>query len=86
MLAAPRPHTDELLVFQAEVEQRWHGENGGTICELAECRSRHDMNDYMYFVERCYAQCRTPDSQSSEPGFESPFGTVSKFGHFRSLR
>ena len=26
-----------------------------------------------------------PDSQSSEPGFESPFATVSKIGHFRSL-
>ncbi len=26
-----------------------------------------------------------PDSQSSEPGFESHFATVSKIGHFRSL-
>ena len=26
-----------------------------------------------------------PDSQSSEPGFESPFAAVSKIGHFRSL-
>ena len=26
-----------------------------------------------------------PDSQSSEPGFESRFSTVSKIGHFRSL-
>ena len=26
-----------------------------------------------------------PHSQSSEPGFESPFATVSKVGHFRSL-
>ncbi len=26
-----------------------------------------------------------PDSQSSEPGFESLFVTVSKIGHFRSL-
>ena len=26
-----------------------------------------------------------PDSQSSEPGFESPFATVSKIAHFRSL-
>ena len=26
-----------------------------------------------------------PDSQSSEPGFESPFATISKIGHFRSL-
>ena len=26
-----------------------------------------------------------PDSQSNEPGFESPFATVSRFGHFRSL-
>ena len=26
-----------------------------------------------------------PDSQSSEPGFESPFATFSKIGHFRSL-
>ena len=26
-----------------------------------------------------------PDSQSSEPGFESCFATVSKIGHFRSL-
>ena len=26
-----------------------------------------------------------PDSQSSEPGFESLFSTVSKIGHFRSL-
>ena len=26
-----------------------------------------------------------PDAQPSEPGFESPFPTVSKFGHFRSL-
>ena len=25
------------------------------------------------------------DSQSSEPGFESPFATVSNIGHFRSL-
>ena len=24
-----------------------------------------------------------PDSQSCEPGFESPFTTVSKIGHFR---
>ena len=28
---------------------------------------------------------RTPDSQSSEPVFESPFATVSKIGHYRSL-
>ena len=28
---------------------------------------------------------RTPDSQLREPGFESPFATVSKFGHFHSL-
>ena len=28
---------------------------------------------------------RKPDSQSCEPGFESPFATVSKIGHFRSL-
>ena len=28
---------------------------------------------------------RMPDSQSSEPEFESPFATVSKIGHFRSL-
>ena len=28
---------------------------------------------------------RMPDSQSSEPGFESPFATVSKIGHFRSF-
>ena len=28
---------------------------------------------------------RMPDSQSNEPGFESPFATVSKIGHFRSL-
>ena len=28
---------------------------------------------------------RIPDSQSSEPGFELPFATVSKIGHFRSL-
>ena len=26
-----------------------------------------------------------PDSQSRDPGFESPFTTVSKLGHFRSL-
>ena len=26
-----------------------------------------------------------PDSQSSEPGFESPFATVSKIGHFCSI-
>ena len=26
-----------------------------------------------------------PDSKSSEPGFESPFATISKIGHFRSL-
>ena len=26
-----------------------------------------------------------PGSQSSEPGFESPFATISKIGHFRSL-
>ena len=28
---------------------------------------------------------RMPDSQSSEPGFESLFATVSEIGHFRSL-
>ena len=28
---------------------------------------------------------RMRDSQSSEPRFESPFATFSKFGHFRSL-
>ena len=28
---------------------------------------------------------RMPDSQSSEPGFESLFVTVSEIGHFRSL-
>ena len=28
---------------------------------------------------------RMPDSQSSEPGLEYPFATVSKIGHFRSL-
>ncbi len=36
----------------------------------------------------CGARClcgRMPDSQSSEPGFESLFVTVSKIGHFRSL-
>ena len=27
-----------------------------------------------------------PDSQSSEPGFESPFATVWKIGHFPSLQ
>ena len=27
-----------------------------------------------------------PDWQSSEPGFKSPFATVSKIGHFRSLQ
>ena len=27
-----------------------------------------------------------PDSQSREPGFESPFATVSKLGLFRSLQ
>ena len=26
------------------------------------------------------------DLQSSEPGFESPFATISKIGHFRSLQ
>ena len=26
-----------------------------------------------------------PDSQSNEPGFESPFATVLKIGHFRSF-
>ena len=31
------------------------------------------------------ASGRMPDSQSSEPGFEPPFATVSKIGHFRSL-
>ena len=29
--------------------------------------------------------CGMPDSQSSEPGFEPPFATISKIGHFRSL-
>ena len=29
---------------------------------------------------------RMPDSQSSEPGFESLFATISKIGHFHSLR
>ena len=28
---------------------------------------------------------RMSDSQSSEPGFESPFSTISKIGHFRYL-
>ena len=28
---------------------------------------------------------RTPDSQTCEPGFESPFATVWKIGHLRSL-
>ena len=41
------------------------------------------------FLERedgaWYLSSRMPDSQSSEPGFESPFATVSKIGHFRSL-
>ena len=32
------------------------------------------------------AQTRMADSQSSEPGFKSIFATVSKIGHFRSLR
>ena len=32
-----------------------------------------------------YLGGRTPASQSSEPGVESPFATVSKIGHFRSL-
>ena len=27
---------------------------------------------------------RIPDSQACDPGFESPFTTVSKIGHFRS--
>ena len=28
---------------------------------------------------------RMSDSQSSEPGFESPVGTISKIGHVRYL-
>ena len=33
----------------------------------------------------CYERGRTPDSQSREPGFESPFAIVSEFGLFRSI-
>ena len=36
-------------------------------------------------MEHGRLSCRKPDSQSSEPGFESPFATVSKIGHFHSL-
>ena len=39
----------------------------------------------MYKLLLCGAQQlsgRMPDSQSREPGFESPFATVSKIGHF----
>ena len=32
-----------------------------------------------------YLSGRMPDSQSSEPGFEPRFATISKIGHFRSL-
>ena len=35
-------------------------------------------------MERGSSAGRTPDSQSREPGFESPV-IVSKFGHFLSL-
>ena len=37
-------------------------------------------------LDHALVECgRMSDSQSSEPGFESPFATVSKFGHVRSL-
>ena len=39
---------------------------------------------YLFYGSRLLSG-RTPDSQSNEPGFESPFATVSKIGHFRSL-
>ena len=46
-------------------------------------------NIYYYYVNVEHGSSvdrgRMPDSQSSEPGFESPFATVSKIGHFRSL-
>ena len=37
-------------------------------------------------LDQALVECsRMSDSQSSEPGFESLFATISKFGHVRSL-
>ena len=41
--------------------------------------------DHVTFSGARWLSGRMPDSQSREPGFESHFATVSKFGHFRSL-
>ena len=40
---------------------------------------------YVYMERGLQLSGRMPNSQSSEPGFESLFATVSKSGHFRSL-
>ena len=46
------------------------------------------ITQYLHDVQErgsCQLIGRMPDSQLNEPGFESPFATVSKIGHFRSL-
>ena len=43
------------------------------------------MLTYLLLYGERWLCSKTPDSQSREPGFESPFTTVLKFGHFHSL-
>ena len=61
------------------------GDFDGDYPTVHECAA--DQTD-CYIASNCnimVASGRTPDSQSSELGFESPFATVTKIGHFRSL-
>ena len=56
------------------------------VCVLACMRGCACVHGYMclcIFLYRLYRHM--PDWQTSEPGFESPFATVSKIGHFRPL-
>ena len=55
----PEPYHDELRTFRGETEQRRHCENGGTICVVAEYRSRHDM--MTEFVNNRHKQYRRHD-------------------------
>ena len=60
------------------------------ICYLARIlKELHEpgivYREFPQCVERGSSVGRMPDSQSREPGFESPFATGSKLGHFRSL-
>ena len=89
MLAAPRPHADELLVVRGGGERT----NRDDMVKMEERSVRWPsaVADTTWMItcilwSAVTLSGRTPDSQSSEPGFEPPFGTVSKFGHFRSLR